>query len=36
MVLGELAESPVLPAASIMLVDMQYIQGSDLSDEDKA
>lgn len=31
----ELAESPVLPAASIMLVDMQYIQSSELTDEEK-
>lgn len=35
-VLEEVAESPVLAAASIMLVDVQYIQGSDLTDEEKA
>jgi hypothetical protein len=35
-VVEEIAESPVLPAASIMVVDTQYIQSSELADEEKA
>ena len=35
-VLEETAESPVLPAASIMFVERAYITESDLSDEEKA
>ncbi|VAX39423.1 hypothetical protein MNBD_PLANCTO03-1860 [hydrothermal vent metagenome] len=35
-VFKEVTESPLMPAASIMLIDKQYIQASALTDEEKA